>query len=104
MQKFTQRCVQTFCLLWIKLHSSHNHKESYDSEDHTERTISQSTQEDRSLFHLHSQRCQVERVLKIRLIGYYTQVKSNAKHYKSCYNDQRHAKGKQEQLCRRVLG
>src|SRR5579859_606244 len=104
MQKFTKRRIQTFRLLWTKLHSSHNHEEPDDCEDHTKRAISQPAQEDRSLFHLHAQRCQVERVLKIRLIGFYTQVKSNAKHDKSYYYDQRHAKGKLEHLCRRILG
>ncbi len=37
MQKFTERSIQTFRLLWIKLHSSHNHEDPDDSEDHTER-------------------------------------------------------------------
>ncbi len=51
--------------------------------------ISQPAHEDNSLFHLRSQRCQVERILKIRLIGFCKQVKSNAKHYQSHYYDQR---------------
>src|SRR5258706_5306271 len=104
MQQFTECSIQTFRLVWIKLQSSHNHEEPDDREDHFERAISQPAQEDHSLFHLRSQRCQVERVLKLRIIGFCKQVKSNAKHYKSHYYDQRHTKGKLEQLCRRVLG
>src|SRR5579864_4068024 len=99
MQKFTQRSIQTLRLLWIKLHSSYNHEDPDDREDHSERAISQPAQEDHSLFHLRTQRCQVERALKLRLIGFYKQVKSNAKHYKSHYYDQLHTKGKLKQLC-----
>src|SRR5450755_2874191 len=105
MQKFTERSIQTFRLLWIKLHSRYYDEESDDREDHTERAIPQPAQEDKSFFHLRSQRCQVERVLKLRVIGFCKQVKSNAKHDQSYYYDQRHTnKGKLEQRCRRVLG
>src|SRR2546421_1115677 len=85
-QEFSERGIQSFCLLWIKLDGCHNQEEPDNGEDHAERAIAKPAEKDYKLSQLRTDTSEVEPTLELRSIGLCEQVEGYAKHHES-HND-----------------